>query len=172
MINTLQNDQFVQFLMQGQKEVIIAAQMFGAPWKAKLDIYNPERGRIVDLKTVQDLYAKFWDKELGIYVNFVEAYGYVRQMALYAEIERIAKGRDKWLEPLIIAVTKHDVPDKDIIGFDDVALQEELEKVAVQMERILSVKNGAVDPRRCEKCIHCRRTKKLRSIRHYSELLV
>ncbi|MGD7663892.1 PD-(D/E)XK nuclease-like domain-containing protein [Brevibacillus laterosporus] len=170
MIQTLQEDPFVMLALEGQKEVIATAEFADAPWKIKMDVYNPEQCRIADLKTVRDINGKYWDKSQG-YVSFVEAYGYLRQMALYLEIERLWAGRDTWLEALIVAVSKEDPPDKAIIGSDTTRLGYELEEVVQHMPRILEVKHGFADPVRCEKCKYCRETKKIKHIVHYLDLL-
>jgi hypothetical protein len=172
MIMTLHNDRLINFLMNGEKEVIFTANMFGMPWKAKFDIYNRERGRIIDLKTVQGLYEKYWDKSVGAYVSFIEAFNYPRQIAVYAEMERIVTGRDGWAESLIIAVTKESEPDKEVIGFDSDRIRYELEVIEQNMPRIIQVKTGAIEPERCGKCTYCKRTKQLKSIKHYAELAV
>ena len=172
MIMTLHNDRLINFLMNGEKEVIATANLFGAPWKARFDVYNKERGRIIDLKTVKGLYDKYWDKDSGSYVSFVEAFHYPRQIAVYAEIERVVSGREGWAETLIIAVTKEDEPDKEVIGFDSDRIKYELEEIEKRMPRIIQVKSGLLEPERCTKCMHCKRTKQLKSIKHYSELLV
>ena len=172
MIETIHSDQFIQFILQGEKEVILTDIMFGAPWKVKLDVYNPDRKRIVDLKTVREIRGRHWDAKLGGYVNFIEAFQYARQMAIYAEIERLFTNSDNRLEPLIVAISKEDVPDKEVIGFDQQRLQSELDYIESKMERIISVKNGLLSPDRCEQCIYCRRTKQLRGITHYSDLMV
>lgn len=172
MIATLRDDPFIQFVLQGQKEIIMTANLFGAPWKVKVDILNQERGRIVDLKTVKGIREKYWNKEYGVYQSFIEFYKYIRQMAVYVEIERINSGRENWLEPLIVAVSKESVPDKCVIGFDASRLEIELEEVKTKMERILSVKNGFVEPAKCGTCNYCKRTKQLRTITHYSDLMV
>jgi hypothetical protein len=170
MIDTIRNDAFAMFVLQGQSEVIITAEFSGTMWKAKLDRYNPEAGRFADIKTVRSIREKYWDKQYG-WVSFVEAYGYCRQMALYAELERIHAGRDEWLEPLIVAVSKEDPPDKAVIGFDTERLQMELEEVQRNMPRILAVKSGLEVPRRCETCRYCRETKRLTRVIHYMDLL-
>lgn len=170
MIEALMNDEFIQFVLQGDKEVILTADMFGVTWKAKLDTYNPVAGRIVDIKTTRSIRDKHWHKNYG-YVSFVEAYGYVTQMAIYAEIERLSSGRDEWLETLIVAVSKEDPPDKEIILVDEDRLRIELEEVERNMERIIQVKQGIVEPKRCEKCRYCRETKKVKKIVHYLDLI-
>lgn len=170
MIETLQNDGLCMFALQGQKEVIITAELFGTHWKAKLDVYKPEDGRFVDLKTVKSIREKVWSDELG-YCSFVEAYGYTVQMAVYAELEKRYSGRDNWLEPLIVAVSKEKHPDKAVINFDEGILEYELGEVEVKLPHVLEVKSGVKQATRCEKCPYCRRTKRLSGTIHYSQLI-
>jgi len=170
MIRALKSDPFIMFILQGQKEVIMTANFAGAPWKVKVDNYNPDRKRFADLKTVKSIREKYWHDKYG-YVSFVEMYGYITQMAIYAEVERIWSGRDEWIEPLIVAISKEDIPDKEVIGFTDSDLQYEFEQIEQNMPRILAVKKGIEEPNRCGKCRYCRETKQLRRIVHYTDLL-
>lgn len=170
MIETLQNDKAIMYLLNGQKEVILTAEFAGTQWKAKVDIYNPEQGYIADLKTCESLSKRVWSDEYRMYLNFVEGYRYTTQMAIYCETERLATGRDKWLEPLIIAVTKEDPPDKAVINFDSDRLKAELEEIKLNMPDILVVKDGKQEPERCEKCAYCRETKQIKKFIHFSEL--
>lgn len=168
MIETLKNDALCQFVMRGEKEVILSAEFAGVPWKIKIDHYNPDSNRFADIKTTADIRKEIWDPQNG-YVTFVEAYGYVTQMALYAEIERIATGRDGWIEPIIVAVSKQDPPDKEVIGFKAYDIEVALEEVKRNMPRILEVKAGA-EPNRCEKCRYCRETKQLSKFTYYADI--
>lgn len=170
MIRTLQEDEFIQFVLTGQHEHIITAEFAGCTWKAKLDVYNPDAGRIADVKTVRAIRDKTWIKDVG-WGSFAEAYGYLRQMALYVELERIASGRETWLEPLIVAVSKEDPPDKQVVGMDSQRIEYELEKVRENMPRILSVWTQGEEPVRCETCKYCRATKRLGSVMHYADLI-
>jgi hypothetical protein len=61
--------------------------------------------------------------------------------------------------------------DKEVIGFDNTDIARELEEVKQNMPRIISVKQGIEEPKRCEQCRYCRETKKLRNVVHYSELI-
>ncbi len=169
MIQTLRDDPFVMFVLQGEKEVIIAAKMFGVWWKIRLDVRNKKR--LVDIKTMKAIRDKHWNKSGGYYETIVEAYGYLRQLAIYCEIERIDSGGTEWLEPLIVAVSKEDEPDKEIISLDSDRMQMELNEVEKNMPRIIEVKSGLVEPERCNQCKYCRRTKKLAKITHYLDLL-
>jgi hypothetical protein len=169
-VQTISNDKFIQFILQGRKEVILTAEMFGAPWKVKIDVLSSSR--LVDLKTVKSITEKHWDENERRYLSFIEHYKYIQQMAIYSEVERINSGRSKWLEPLIVAISKENVPDKIVIGFDEETIKESLEYVASKTKRIVALKNGAVSPTSCGRCNWCRRHKQLAGVTHYSDLAV
>jgi hypothetical protein len=169
MIKVLQDDPFIMMALDGEKEVIMTGELFGSPWKIRMDVYNPKFGRFADLKTVKAIREKYWHDEIG-YCTFVEAYGYITQMAVYSEIERQNRGGD-WLENYIVAISKETPPDKAIITIDQDSLARELEIVESNMERILAIKSGELEPKRCEKCEHCRRTKKITNVINYLELI-
>ncbi|WP_317134958.1 PD-(D/E)XK nuclease-like domain-containing protein [Bacillus changyiensis] len=170
MIESIHNDDLCMFVLSGEKEVMITAELFGVPWKGKIDVYNSAGGRFADLKTARSLREKVWDSEIG-YCSFVEANGYLTQMALYAELEKRMTGRSEWLEPLIVGVSKEDPPDKAVTNIDEARMEIELEDVEKHMERIIQVKYGGEKPRRCGKCKYCRATNQLDSIIHFSELV-
>lgn len=170
MYQTLMADDFVRFALEGESEHIVTAEFGGVMWKAKLDKYNPTAGRIVDVKTVAKIRDKHWTPDLG-WASFVDAYGYVRQLAIYVELERIRSNRASHLEPLIVAVSKEDPPDKEIIGLDADRIRFEIEQVKLQLPHIIAVKQGLEEPVRCEKCKYCRTSKRLSHIVHYMDLL-
>ncbi|MEO2212156.1 PD-(D/E)XK nuclease-like domain-containing protein [Paenibacillus amylolyticus] len=171
MIQALEKDPFCTFILQGEKETIVTAEFGGVPWKAKIDVLNKEQERFADIKTVKDIYGKHWSREHGAYVSFVEAYGYVLQMAMYAELERIWSGRDTWLEPAIVAVSKEDVPAVEVIGGFEPRIELETELVKENLPGIIAVKSGLESPRRCERCAYCRSTRQLRGVIHYMDLM-
>ena len=168
MIRTLENDQFCMYVLNGDKEVAMTATIGGVPWKCKMDVLNLEKSRFVDLKTVKD-FKKVWSDYIGAYTNFVEAYGYITQMAVYREIIKLNTGGEIF-EPFIVAVTKQSPPDKAIINFDDDNLEIELENVIKNVPRIKAVKEGLEEPLRCEKCDYCRSTKQIQKVIHFTEL--
>ena len=173
MIECLKNDELISYCLEGEKEKIITAFLFGATWKVMLDVQNNERRRIVDLKTTKSITEHVWDEETRKKVSFVEAYQYPLQMAIYAEIERLAMGRDEgdWSKFLIVAVSKEKFPDKAVINMTDPErLVKELAQVEANMPRILAVKAGIEEPVRCEGCDYCKSTKALTGAIHYTEL--
>lgn len=173
MTETLKNDEFCSYMLQGEKEVIMTADMFGAPWKIKVDVYRPDKW-IVDLKTCRSIKETIWDPEQKLKISWIEHYGHITQMAVYSEVERLATAKDKWLSTYIVAVSKETVPDKAIIYFDERFDSDmfagELRKIEEHMPRILQLKNGEVEPVGCGNCEYCRSTKKIKKVVHWSEL--
>jgi len=173
MISTLKKDPLCGYMLSGQKEVIFTAEFAGSLWRVMADVYNPERGRMVDLKTTKSIRELHWSDEHRAKVSFIEQYGYMTQAALYSEIERIANGRPEgdWLDFYAVAVSKENVPDKEVIYMGDPdRFQQELESIRLHMPRILMVKAGKVEPVRCERCDYCKSTKQLSGAINYSQL--
>ena len=173
MIETLQKDPFAMYVLEGQKEVIYTAEMFGCWWKIMIDSHNPEKRRNVDLKTTRSITEKVWSEEAWAKVSFVEKYHYLLQSAIYSEVEYLSNGRSTgdWFDFYIVAVSKEKFPDKAVINMTDPErLAKELAEVEVNMPRILAVKAGEVEAVRCEVCDYCKATKALTKAIHYSEL--
>lgn len=169
MIKVLENDKFAMFALDGQKEVIMTGELYGVPWKMMMDVYNPQMGRFSDLKTVQDIYKRIYVEDVG-WCSFVEAYGYLTQMAVYSEIESQNRAGD-WLESYIVAVSKQDPPDKAVISIDYESRVEALNDVGEHIDRIVQVKYRGAEPNHCGKCDYCRRNKQLNVVIPYQELL-
>ena len=170
MIQTLAEDPLIEKVREGQKEVIFTGELFGAPWKIMIDIYNPANGVFVDLKTTRNIKMKYWNEETRTKENFIEYYDYLLQMAVYAEIEKQNRGGKDYLQPHIIAVSKEEIPDKAVILVGNEFIQDKLLEVETLLPRFIKVKNGEEKPHRCECCDYCRSTKKIDKIIHYTEL--
>lgn len=172
MIEVLGNDPFVMRVLSGQKEVIFTAEMFGVPWKIMIDSYAPDMKVITDLKTVKEMDGRFWNKQANCYENFIWHYGYALQLAVYAEVERLANNREQyeWFLPHMVVVTKESEPDHEVIYFDNEMISTKLFEVEVNLPRVLAVKKGEAEPERCEKCAYCRSTKKVKTAKHFREL--
>lgn len=173
MIDTIYQDPFMMFCIQGEKEVIKTAEMFGTPWKIRMDVLNRKSRRLVDVKTTRSITELQWDPDQGKKVNFVEMYKYPLQAAVYAEVDRIADGRPEgdWYEPIIVAVSKEDPCDKAVISLaHETRFLFELELVKTNLPHMLSVKRGEIEPFRCGRCYYCRSTKVLDSVVYYEDL--
>ena len=130
--------------MGGKKQIILTRELFGTPWKIKIDSYHPDK--IVDLKVMRSM-----ERVMG--KSFVEHWGYDLQMAVYAAVE----GRD--LATYLAVVTKQDPPDLEVISIPRWRRVELLEEVERSMPRLLAVKSGSVPAQRCGCCEYCRATK-------------
>lgn len=145
-IKFLQKDRMFMRYMSGKKQVILTKELFGAPWKIKMDSYHNDK--IVDLKVMRSM-ERVGGK------SFVEHWGYDLQMAIYSAVE----GRD--LATYLAVATKEDPPDKEIISIPRWRRIELLEEVERSMPHLIAVKAGEIPPKRCGRCEYCRATKVL-----------
>lgn len=160
MIETIQNDAFCQFALEGEKEVIFTGELFGVQWKIKVDNINHQRGFFSDLKSTQELRKRYWSEKYSTWVSFVQAYDYVLQMWVYREI--IYQNTGRYYEPYIMAVTKESPPDKAGLHFKHDRFDFEREYVQQMLPSIIEAKQGRKAPHRCDKCEYCRATKVLK----------
>lgn len=169
MIETIKKDKFAMFAMEGDKEIILTAELFGVKWKAKIDSINHQRKTFTDLKTTRSLTQRYWSDKYQKYVSFIEAWDYVLQMAVYREI--IHQNTGDYYSPYIVAVTKEDPPDKAVLHFDDTRFQFELDFVEHLIDQYKELKAGNGVPSRCERCAYCRSTKQLKDTMEIGELV-
>lgn len=158
MIEAVEKQPLLEEYLTGDKQVIKTAELFGVPWKIRMDVCNGER--IVDLKTVRD-FGEIWEDGYGRR-PWIEYWGYDIQGAVYQKIEQAASGRDKPLPFFIAAVTKEKTPDVALIQIPQETLDVALRLVEAKIERFDLIKSGDVEPIRCESCEYCKQTKVLK----------
>ena len=156
-IDRVQRDPVMMEYLTGEKQTVMTAELFGVPWKIKMDVYNEQR--IVDLKCVKD-FEDIYEKGFG-WRSWIEYWGYDIQGAVYQKVEQIVSGRDEPLPFFLAAVTKEKTPDIKLIQIPQHVLDTALAIVEAKIERFDLIKQGEVEPMRCEKCDYCKRTKKL-----------
>lgn len=148
-----QDERFMQF-MSGEKQKILTFEMFGVPWKMKMDSFV-EGICITDLKVVQNFRTlPMWRYDLqgAVYQAGVKANGYGKL-------------------PFYLAVaTKEAVTNLDIFQIDQPTLDLALAEIERNMPRFAAVKAGLEEPHYCGVCDYCKSVKKAR-IRNYNELL-
>lgn len=149
-IARVQKDRKFMEFMSGEKQRIFTADVFGTPWKIKIDSLLPDK--IVDLKVMRSM-----ERIMG--KSFVEHWGYDLQMAIYAEVCRRATGIP--LETYLAVVTKQNPSDLEVIHIPKWRREELIDEVKRNLPRILDVKRGIVAPDRCGVCEYCRATKKI-----------
>jgi len=157
MIERCEKDEFFMKMLSGEKQRIFTGYLFGCEWKCKLDSYIKDVA-IVDLKTSANIH-KSWNVADYGNCSFVEYWGYTVQMAVYQKIVEIETG--KKLPCYIAVVTKEDEPEIEVINIDQMTLDHALNYVEMNMESILMVKNGEVEPTECCKCDYCKSKKVL-----------
>lgn len=152
-IKRIERDTLFMKFMSGEKQRIFTAEMFGVPWKIKMDSYC-EGVCITDLKIVRNF-------------KTLPNWRYDIQGAVYQQIEHLNTGSRL---PFYLAVaTKEDTTDLDIFQITQDSLDFALAEVEGNMPRFIAVKNGEEEPIRCGECNYCKATKSAR-IRNFSEL--
>lgn len=167
MIERCEKDPYFMSTLSGEKQVIMTGYLFGCEWKIKMDSYIPDVA-IVDLKTSADIHKAWNIRDYG-YASFVEAYNYTKQLAVYQKIVEINTG--KKLPCYISVVTKEESPEIAVIYIDQQTLDHALNEIQMNMESVLMVKRGEVEPIRCEKCDYCKATKVLKGPVNYMDLI-
>lgn len=144
---------FMQF-MGGEKQTIMTFELFGVPWKIKMDSYLPGVC-ITDLKVV----ANFKSLPLWRY----DLQGAVYQAGVLAVT-------DELLPFYLAAATKERVADLDIFQIPQTTLNLAMDEIRYNIDHFVEVKAGLVPPKYCGKCDYCKSIKAA-AIRNYNELL-
>lgn len=157
---TLREEKFCMY-MSGKKQVIMTGKIEGLPFKIKIDSFIDGKA-IVDLKTTRtlDRNQRYFIPDSGERLPFYLAYGYDTQMAIYREIVRQKTG--DLLNCYLACVDKSEHPTCDIIHLNPKMLDDALERVKMNCQRIIMLKAGEIEPMRCERseCDYCRDTHK------------
>jgi hypothetical protein len=175
MIGVAEKDELIKALIQmpGENEMIMSGKLFGiVPWRIKLDKYVADGRLIIDWKTCASITEMQWNSERREHETFIDTYGYMRRAAIYSEIEKQFSRQEKDPHFIIVAISKQDPPDKEVLELNHKQRYEyELSIVQDKLGRILAVKEGRQLPRRCGHCDYCRATKKLTEIKPYYKLM-
>jgi len=155
MVRRAERDPLFMEYMKGDHQTIVTCPIFGFPFKAKLDVLGD--GRIVDLKTVKDLSPVYMPGQGR--VDFATAWDWPLQMAIY---QKMMYGHTGEMLPCYLAViTKENPPDIRIIRVEQERMDAELAWLETVLPRYEAIKEGLIEPERCEKCAYCRETRVL-----------
>lgn len=161
-IQVIEDDPLMMEYLQGDKQTIKTGTIAGVPFKTKFDAYM-QGVRIVDQKVMRD-FKSVWNEELRVKQNFVEAWGYDIQAAIYQAVE------GNRLPFFIAAVTKETVPDKALLEIPQEVIDDRLEMIEAYAPRFAAIKAGLVEPTKCGKCDYCKSVKKLTKVMDYREI--
>ena len=156
-IERVTQDRVFMRYMSGQKQVIMTAELFGVPFKIKMDSYLPGQA-IVDLKVVESIRKAKWTGDAAP-MDFIEYWGYDTQGAVYQKVVEILTG--KKLPFFIAAATKEEATDFEVIRVPQSKLDTALAALKVNLPRIQRLKDKQEEPTACETCEYCRQTKVL-----------
>lgn len=164
-IRFAQDDELFMNYMSGEKQVIFTGDLNGFKVLGKLDVLHDHS--FVDQKAMADM-NDVYCKGIG-YVNFIDAYGYADQGALYQHL--IEQNTGKILPFFLAVLTKEAQPDKAVIHIPDSKLKASLNVIEGYLSRIFAIKQGFIEPIRCESCDYCKATKKLTNTISYEDFL-
>lgn len=163
-IQLVEQDPFFMEHLRGEHQRIITGELFGAPFKAKID--NMRLDEIVDFKYMRDIKPIF---KAGERKTFIEAYNYHIQAFIY---QRLVYQLTGLLKPFRLAVvTKEEPADHYIFDVEQWLINSAGSIVAHYTPIFDAIKRGEVEPERCGACAYCRSTKKTDKITRYEALL-
>lgn len=167
-IKAIEEDDMLLKYLSGEHQVIMTGEIGGEKFKIKIDSYFPDKV-IVDQKIIRDLDLVWVEKDgRNVRVDFIEAYGYLYQAAIYQEIVRQNTGKKL---PFVLAVTtKENVPSKKLIKIDQEYIDDTLKEIIEKAPRFGAIKRGEIEPVGCGHCDTCRKGLKCEGIESYKKL--
>lgn len=135
--------------LSGKTQEIMTGEIGGVKWKIKMDSYKPGEF-IADFKYLKDLRAP------NLFENAIKYWGYDTQMAVYQEV--VYQNTGLRLPTYLVIVTKETTPRVAVCEVKQWNLDEALEDVKRHLPHIIAIRNGEVEPERCEVCDYCANT--------------
>lgn len=136
----------------GEHQVVMTGEIEGVPFKIKMDSYQPGEF-IADLKYMASL------RSPNLFQPMISYWGYDIQAACYQEIVRQNTGKQL---PFLFVVATKEKPSHLALGkISQWDMDEALETVRKKIKRYQAIKNGEIEPERCEDygCDYCTTTK-------------
>lgn len=163
-IQRAERDKTFMEYMNGEKQVIMTAELFGVEWKVKIDCLHDDK--IVDLKYMKDMGSIYKDGERK---SFVQAYGYDLQGHIYQQVVEAATG--KHLPFYLAVITKEDPAAIELIHISDKFLSVNKGLIAHYLPMFDAIKRGETEPERCEACAYCRGSKTITRPIEFEDLM-
>lgn len=163
-IQRAERDKTFMEYMDGEKQVIMTAELFDVEWKIKIDCLHDDK--IVDLKYMKDMGSIYMDGERK---SFVQAYGYDLQGYIYQQI--VEQNTGKHLPFYLAVITKEDPANIELIHISDKFLNVNNGMVEHYLPIFDAIKRGEVEAERCGSCAYCRQSKQLTGPIEFEDLL-
>lgn len=153
-IERVKKQPLMMHYLGGKHQVIMTGEIAGVPVKGKFDSYKPGEF-LVDLKYLKSL------RSPNLFENVLDYWKYPMQMAVYQEL--VFQNTDKRIPCYIVAATKETPAHITVCEIDQYTLDKELEVVKTNIPHFQKIKNGEIEPERCEcyDCDYCTESKVL-----------
>lgn len=167
-IKAIEEDSMMMKYLNGDHQVVVIGEIEGVPFKGKIDSFFKDK-LIVDQKVIKDLDLVWIERDgYNVKVDFVEAYDYFTQGAVYQCL--VEQNTGKKLPFVLAVVTKEDNPAKKLIQIDQEYLDEALEKVKEKAPRYWKIMKGELAPQGCGHCSACRKKQKVTGVESYKKI--
>ena len=153
-VERVRNQPLMMHYLGGKHQVIMTGEIEGVPVKGKFDSYKPGE-YLVDLKYLKSL------RSPNLFENVLDYWKYPMQMAVYQEL--VFQNTGERLPCYIVAATKETPAHITVCEIDQYTLDKELEVVKANIPHFQKIKNGEIEPERCESydCEFCTESKVL-----------
>ena len=148
----VRNQPLMMKYLRGKHQKVMTGEIEGVPFKIKMDSYRPG-AFIADLKYMASL------RSPNLFQPMIGYWGYDLQAACYQEIVRQNTGERL---PFLFVVATKEKPAHLAVGeISQWNMDEALETVRKKIKRYQAIKNGEIEPERCEEygCDYCTLTK-------------
>ena len=164
-LNQMRQDEMFMKYINGDHQQIMTGEISGVPVKIKIDSFHKDKC-IVDLKAMANL-DLIWNDKTRQKENFIDAYDYVLQGALYQEIVKQNTGKQL---PFIIAVaTKQKYSQRALLQIPQEKLDLKLQFLQSYLPHLQDLKQGKIEPTSCDNCEWCILRQKCNKIYFYDD---
>jgi hypothetical protein len=138
--------------LTGQNQKIMTGTIAGVPFKIKMDVFSKDNF-ITDLKYMASL------RSPNLFESMVKYWGYDIQGAVYQEV--VYQNIKKELPFFLNIATKETLPHLELCEIKQYDLDDALRNVEKNVPRFQAIKNGLIEPERCEEydCPYCTATR-------------
>ena len=144
-VNRVGKQPLMMHYLSGKHQVIMTGEIEGVPVKGKFDSYKPGEF-LVDLKYLKSL------RSPNLFENVLDYWKYPMQMAVYQEL--VFQNTGEKIPCYIVAATKETPAHITVCEIDQYTLDRELDEVKAKLPYFQKIKNGEIEPERCE-CYDC-----------------
>ena len=166
-VKRIENDAMFKKYISGNNQTIFTGEIEGLKFKIKADSFFENKNVCVDLKVLKD-FEYVWNDETKTRENPIDFWKYTWQAAIYSEIIRQNTGKLPMF--FIAAITKEEESDLCLMNIPEEVILGKLELIKSLVPMVTAVKEGLIEPVRCEKCNYCKATKKINKIIDYRDL--